>query len=84
MGYSISPQIKDILQCPTCLGQLEVDQERNELVCQEENSHAFPIQHGIPSFVKSKEIAPEDAKWVFEYDEKAEEYDEAIKKYMHG
>ncbi len=51
------------------------------LICKKDPSHRFPIVEGIPSFVKREEISPEDSKWVFEYDEMAERYDEAIKEY---
>ena len=51
------------------------------MTCQSDPSHRFPISDGIPSFVRREEISPEDAAWVFEYDETAEEYDEAVKIY---
>lgn len=51
------------------------------MICRSEPSHTYPIIDGIPSFVKREEVAPEDAKWVFGYDESAEEYDQALTAY---
>ncbi|MFX0094520.1 MAG: methyltransferase domain-containing protein [Candidatus Hodarchaeota archaeon] len=70
----------DILCCPKCHEKLNIDTSNNTLSCQKE-SHRFQIENGIPIFVKREEIAPEDGKWVFEYDETAEKYDEAILEY---
>ena len=74
-------KVRDILRCPKCLGRLEINHAADYLACQSDSSHSFPIIDGIPSFVRQEEISPEDAKWVFEYDKKAQEYDEAVKRY---
>lgn len=73
-------KVEDITCCPNCSGDLELDLANNCLTCQTDPSHNFPILEGIPSFVKREEISPEDAEWVSEYDEKAEQYDEAIRR----
>lgn len=70
-----------ILRCPKCYGKMEFDVTGSHLTCQSDPLHRFPITDGIPSFVRREEISPEDAAWVFEYDETAEEYDEAVKIY---
>ena len=73
-------KVKDIICCPNCSGDLELDLANNCLTCRTDPLHNFPILKGIPSFVKREEISPEDAEWVSEYDEKAGEYDERIGK----
>jgi len=74
-------KVRDILHCPKCQGRLEIDRVADCLTCQSDPSHGFPIIDGIPSFLRREEISPEDARWVFEYDEEAEKYDEAVKRY---
>ena len=74
-------RVWDILRCPKCLGKMEMDNSGSHLICEKDCSHIYPITDGIPSFVRREEISPEDAEWVFEYDETAEEYDEAVKLY---
>jgi len=73
-------KVEDIICCPNCSGDLELDLANNCLTCQIDPSHNFPILEGIPSLVKREEISPEDAEWVSEYDEKAEQYDEVIRR----
>jgi ubiquinone/menaquinone biosynthesis C-methylase UbiE len=51
------------------------------VTCKGDSSHRFPIIEGIISLVEREEISPGDVKWVFEYDEMAERYDEGIKLY---
>ncbi len=36
-----------ILACPACKGELEYDQESNELICHE-SKLAFRVENGIP------------------------------------
>lgn len=74
-------ETRDFIVCPKCFGELSLDSAGMFLECKNDSSHKFPIVNGIPSFVRREEISPEDAKWVFEYDETAEKYDEAIKFY---
>jgi len=74
-------KVEGFLRCPKCLSPLELSDQAEYLICMGETSHRFPIIDGIPSFVKREEISPEDARWIFEYDEKAEKYDENIKIY---
>ncbi|NVL92181.1 MAG: class I SAM-dependent methyltransferase [Desulfobacterales bacterium] len=74
-------KIQDILRCPKCHGKLETDSTESSLTCQSDRSHSYPIIDGIPSFVKREEVSPDDAYWVFDYDETAEEYDEGVKLY---
>lgn len=73
----------EFLQCPKCHAELDLNAAGTFITCKKDPSHRFLIIRGIPSFVKREEISPEDAKWVFEYDEMAERYDELIKKYDH-
>jgi ubiquinone/menaquinone biosynthesis C-methylase UbiE len=71
----------EFLRCPKCHGDLDINSASILLICNKDSSHRFPVVEGIPSFVRREEISPEDAKWVFEYDEMAERYDEAVKEY---
>jgi len=73
-------KVKDIICCPNCSGDLELDLVNSCLTCRTDPLHKFPILKGILSFVKREEISPEDAEWVSEYDEKAEQYDEEIRR----
>jgi len=77
MGTPLSI-IKDILRCPKCFEKLVTDSSGSILTCQGDPSHSYPIIDGIPRFVKREEISPEDAHWVFDYDETAEDYDRAV------
>ena len=74
-------KVKEFLRCPKCLAPLKLKSNADSMVCKEDASHVFPIINGIPSFIRREEIPPEDAEWISEYDEKAEEYDHAIKRY---
>jgi len=69
------------LRCPKCRGKLNVNQERNSITCQMDSSHDYPIEDNIPRFVQREEISPEDAKWIFNYDESADQYDQALEFY---
>lgn len=71
----------EFLRCPKCHGELDIDKAETFVMCRRDSSHRFPVIDGILSFVKREEISPEDAKWVFEYDEMAERYDERVKSY---
>jgi len=81
MKKSVFLKAAEFLRCPKCHAELDLNAAGNFLTCEKDSSHCFPISKGIPSFVKREEMAPEDAKWVFEYDEMAERYDELIKEY---
>lgn len=81
MSERFFSKTEGFLRCPKCQAELHLDDTGAFLICQNSASHSFPIIDGIPSFVRREEISPEDARWVFEYNEKAEEYDEAVKKY---
>jgi ubiquinone/menaquinone biosynthesis C-methylase UbiE/uncharacterized protein YbaR (Trm112 family) len=75
-----------ILKCPRCgkklifNGSFESlpDAKEGEIVCQK--GHVWTISDGIPSLVHPP-ITEEDAKWIKEYDEMAENYDELVKQY---
>lgn len=71
----------EFLRCPKCHAKLNLNSTGNVLTCKKDASHGFPVTEGIASFVKREEISPQDAKWVFEYDEMAERYDELVKQY---
>jgi ubiquinone/menaquinone biosynthesis C-methylase UbiE/uncharacterized protein YbaR (Trm112 family) len=69
-----------ILRCPKCGKKLQSngDLTDGEVVCVK--GHVWPIEKGIPSLVHPP-ISDEDAKWIAEYDEMAENYDELVKQY---
>jgi ubiquinone/menaquinone biosynthesis C-methylase UbiE len=71
----------EFLRCPKCHAELDINKAETFVMCKRDSSHRFSIIDGILSFVKREEISPEDAKWVFEYDEMAERYDEGVKSY---
>lgn len=69
-----------ILSCPKCGKTMRSNGnlEAGEIVCTK--GHVWPIKKGIPSLVHPP-ISDEDAKWITEYDEMAENYDELVKQY---
>ncbi len=74
------------LKCPRCGKKLLINGssdplseiEEGEIVC--EKGHIWTITNGIPSLVHPP-ISEEDAKWISEYDEMAENYDELVLQY---
>ena len=66
------------LKCPKCgkklqfNGGFEPEVKDGEIVC--EKGHIWSVSNGIPSLVHPP-ITEEDAKWISEYDEMAENYD---------
>lgn len=81
MKESVFLKAAEFLRCPKCHAELNLNAAGDLLSCGKDSSHRFPIIEGIPSFVRREEISPEDAKWVFEYNEMAEHYDELVKEY---
>lgn len=75
-----------VLKCPKCGKKLHInggfvidaDAADGEIVC--EKGHIWPINQGIPSLVHPP-ISEEDAKWIADYDQMAEKYDELVKQY---
>ncbi len=51
----ISAQLKEILVCPTCHGELEEDEAKSVLRCQNDGQE-FPVRDGIPIM-----MVPDDA-----------------------
>ena len=43
----ISPQLQAILVCPICHGELEADEAKSVLRCQNDGRE-FPVREGIP------------------------------------
>lgn len=74
------------LKCPNCGRKLVLngnsdplsEVEEGEIVC--EKGHIWTITSGIPSLVHPP-ISEKDAKWISEYDEMAEKYDELVLEY---
>lgn len=76
----------DLLVCPRCKKRLHAQSATEQtgeirtgvLTC--ESGHQWPITDGIPSLL-FPELSASDQKWVAEYDEMSEHYDEDIKQY---
>ncbi len=68
------------LKCPKCEKELlsNADQNEGEVVCRK--GHVWLINQGIPSLVHPP-IGDEDAKWIADYDQIAENYDDLVKLY---
>lgn len=74
------------LKCPRCGKKLILngsfesrpDIVEGEIVCQK--GHVWTVSDGIPSLVHPP-LTEDDAKWIKEYDEMAENYDELVKQY---
>ena len=70
------------LRCPQCGKNLFLNGEgeiaEGQLSCQK--GHTWEINNGIPSLVYPP-ISEKDAKWIAEYDEMAESYDEIVLQY---
>jgi len=76
------------LRCPIDGKELSIKQgekwDRDDLLegklaCVE--GHEWSVSEGLPSLVNMDEVSEEDMKWIRQYDEHAEEYDEKIKIY---
>ncbi|MGY5863657.1 MAG: class I SAM-dependent methyltransferase [Candidatus Thorarchaeota archaeon] len=68
------------LKCPRCGKRLQSngDLTDGEVVCIK--GHVWPVTKGIPSLVYPP-ISEEDAKWIADYDQMAENYDDLVKQY---
>ncbi|MHA1943014.1 MAG: class I SAM-dependent methyltransferase [Candidatus Thorarchaeota archaeon] len=69
-----------VLKCPMCGKKLQSNGDfmSGEVVCIK--GHVWPIKEGIPSLVHPP-ISEVDAKWISDYDQMAENYDELVKQY---
>jgi ubiquinone/menaquinone biosynthesis C-methylase UbiE len=74
------------IRCPRCKKSLKPSQqnESNEEITETtlfcEKGHTWEVIEGVPSLVHPR-ITEDDAKWIKEYDEMAENYDELVKQY---
>ena len=78
----------EALRCPVDWEKLSVERAsrheddeliEGELVCGE--GHLWIVSDGIPSLVDMNEVSEDDLRWIRQYDEHAEEYDQKIKLY---
>jgi len=75
-----------VLKCPNCGKKLHfngviatfAEVTEGEIFC--EKGHIWQITNGIPSLVHPP-ITEKDAKWIADYDEMAENYDDLVKEY---
>ena len=56
----ISPQLKEILVCPTCHGDLEEDEAKSVLRCTNDGME-FPVSDGIPIMMVPEDLPTESA-----------------------
>ena len=70
----------EALKCPRCGKKLHLNGivDDKEIVC--EKGHIWPVTNSIPSLVHPP-MTEEDAKWIADYDEMAENYDELVLAY---
>ena len=54
----IDQQLKEMLICPSCHGELEEDEPRSRLQCTQ-CGLAYPVQEGIPVMLIDEAIKPE-------------------------
>jgi len=74
------------LRCPECGRRLQLngslapgeDMKDGQITC--EKGHSWSVRDSIPSLVFPA-VSKEDAKWIAEYDEMAESYDEMVMQY---
>ncbi|MFW9809458.1 MAG: class I SAM-dependent methyltransferase [Candidatus Thorarchaeota archaeon] len=68
------------LKCPKCGKKLQGNEDitDGEIVCNK--GHVWKVTGGIPSLVHPP-ISEKDAKWIADYDQMAENYDELVKQY---
>lgn len=74
-----------LIRCPKCYRDLFMTEnesdgeiERTTLAC--EKGHTWNVENGIASLLFPA-ITKEDAKWIEEYDEMADNYDDIVKQY---
>lgn len=74
-----------VLVCPICGKRLETNSSvdsadimEGSIVC--EKGHSWNVSEGIPSLVHPP-ISDDDAKWVTDYDQMAEKYDDLVMQY---
>lgn len=51
MAFDI--KLMEILACPACKGKLELDREKNELICKFDRL-AYPIENDIPVLLENE------------------------------
>jgi ubiquinone/menaquinone biosynthesis C-methylase UbiE/uncharacterized protein YbaR (Trm112 family) len=73
------------IRCPKCYKDLfmtenESDDEIETTTLACKKGHTWSVENGIPSLVFPA-ITKDDAKWIAEYDEMAENYDDLVKQY---
>ena len=56
----ISPQLKEILVCPTCHSDLDEDEAKSVLRCTQDGTE-FPVRDGIPIMMVPEDAPADDA-----------------------
>ena len=54
----ISAQLKEILVCPLCHGELEADEAKSVLRCTQDGTE-FPVRDGIPIMMVPEDVPTE-------------------------
>jgi len=50
---TLDHNLLEIIACPVCKGKLQLDKNKNELICKFDRL-AYPIEEGIPVLLESK------------------------------
>ena len=56
----ISSELLEILACPACKGDIEYNQENQQLICIGQCKRRYPIRDGIPVMLISEAETPAD------------------------
>ena len=63
----LDPDVLDILACPTCHGELLLQAERESLRCPN-CQRIYPVEHGIPHFIRTEELTGLNSRFARMYD----------------
>ena len=59
-AQEISSELLEILACPACKGDIEYNQENQQLTCIGQCKRRYPIRDGIPVMLISEAEMPAD------------------------
>ena len=59
-AQEISSELLEILACPACKGDIEYNQENQQLICIGQCKRRYPIRDGIPVMLISEAEMPAD------------------------
>ena len=59
-AQGISDELLEILACPACRGNIEYNQEKQNLICIGQCKRCYPIRDGIPVMLINEAEMPSD------------------------